>query len=540
MEFSVYTLPSLISAILLIGLGGYTLYFKMNARGAKIFSALMLCGGLWALNYSLSLSSVEFATKVFWMNLAQIGPDFSSPLWILMVKAYTGQPTWLNRKQCCALFILPVITTILMWTNDFHHLLRRAVFPVKIAEGVNYVGISRGPWFWVEVAYAYLLFASALFILLRFARRQQEAKNAKVNTLILSLLIPLFSNFLDIINLNPLKPYGATSIFFSLSGLVLVWGLFRQRLFDLAPIASEKVVESMVDGVVVIDEEGFIVDFNQSAQALIWPDEIREHILGRNSEKEFLKWVKYPQQYEARHFSGSPVLLPEVENRHNQYFTISISALFEQNGRYIGQVTIFHDITSLHETNERLQSQLDENKALQAQLAEQAMRDPLTGCFNRRVLSDTLPIELARARREGYPISIVMLDIDHFKTINDTYGHAAGDQTLQVLGNILRTAFREGDHVYRMGGEEFLVILPGVEAATAALRLNHLRETVENIQLPFEGLSVHITLSIGISVYPNNGATLDDLINKADKALYKAKDAGRNRVFCFEESQIRI
>jgi predicted signal transduction protein with EAL and GGDEF domain len=76
-----------------------------------------------------------------------------------------------------------------------------------------------------------------------------------------------------------------------------------------------------------------------------------------------------------------------------------------------------------------------------------------------------------------------------------------------------------------------------VEAATAALRLNHLRETVENIQLPFEGLSVHITLSIGISVYPNNGATLDDLINKADKALYKAKDAGRNRVFCFEESQ---
>ena len=194
----------------------------------------------------------------------------------------------------------------------------------------------------------------------------------------------------------------------------------------------------------------------------------------------------------------------------------------------------------MHETNERLQSQLDENKALQAQLAEQAMRDPLTGCFNRRVLSDTLPIELARARREGYPISIVMLDIDHFKTINDTYGHAAGDQTLQVLGNILRTAFREGDHVYRMGGEEFLVILPGVEAATAALRLNHLRETVENIQLPFEGLSVHITLSIGISVYPNNGATLDDLINKADKALYKAKDAGRNRVFCFEESQIRI
>lgn len=527
MLLSIYALPSLISTLLLFGLGVFTLLRRRSANGALAFALLMFCGSLWSLGFALSITFTAFDTKLFWMNVAQIGPDFSSPLWLIMIKQYTDRPHWLNRKRQLALFILPVITTILMWTNDWHHLLRLTVFPHTLAENIQYVGITRGPWFWVEVIYAYLLFGLALYTILRFGF--QKHFNYQVVSLVVSLLIPLGSNFLDVLNLNPLKPYGATSIFLTFSGLILAWGLFRQRLFDLTPIAREKAIESMFDSVVVVDANGRIVDYNPAAKRLFWPDETRKSILGKPALYRLSLWVKDSERIANLKFPDEPILLHDIENKDHQFFNITISPL-KQKDQFIGRVSIFHNVTALHETNERLQVQLDENKILQEQLREQAMRDPLTGCFNRRVLHDTLPKELARAERGEYPVSVAMIDIDHFKIVNDTYGHAAGDQTLTLISEVLHTSIRSGDQVFRMGGEEFLLVLPNVDGITAAERLNYIRQTIESIRLPFEGLTVNITISIGISVYPSDGFTLDSLINRADKALYCAKQQGRNRV----------
>lgn len=192
-----------------------------------------------------------------------------------------------------------------------------------------------------------------------------------------------------------------------------------------------------------------------------------------------------------------------------------------------------NDITTRKALELTLRRQLDEIRSLQATLQEQAVRDGLTGLFNRRYLDETLARELGRANREFSPVSVIMIDVDHFKALNDRHGHRVGDTVLQKLGEILRDACRSSDVPCRYGGEEFALILPGVALPTALERGEHIRRQVENMALPVangENSSLSCTISVGVASFPEHGITGDALVQQADRALYAAKEAGRNRV----------
>lgn len=178
----------------------------------------------------------------------------------------------------------------------------------------------------------------------------------------------------------------------------------------------------------------------------------------------------------------------------------------------------------------RLQEQIEENRRLEGQLQEQVIRDPLTGCFNRRYLVETIDREFARAEREGYPISILMADIDQFKLTNDTYGHMAGDAVLQTLGKLLHHKTRAGDIVCRYGGEEFLLVLSNILLADALDRAEEYRREIEDLSVDYSGIKLKITVSIGVAAYPRHGKTSGEVTEAADHALYQAKSIGRNRV----------
>jgi len=172
----------------------------------------------------------------------------------------------------------------------------------------------------------------------------------------------------------------------------------------------------------------------------------------------------------------------------------------------------------------------EELRALQTQLREQATRDPLTGLYNRRYLDETLRRELDRAGREGHPLSILMVDVDHFKRLNDTYGHPAGDEVLRTLGRLLQHHARSSDIPCRYGGEEFVVVLPDMPLEAARKRAERVRQDFADLRIAFGGAELVATLSIGVSSYPGHGNTADELIRAADLALYEAKQSGRNRV----------
>jgi diguanylate cyclase (GGDEF)-like protein/PAS domain S-box-containing protein len=175
------------------------------------------------------------------------------------------------------------------------------------------------------------------------------------------------------------------------------------------------------------------------------------------------------------------------------------------------------------------------NLRLQERLREQATRDPLTGLFNRRHLEDSLDRELHRARRRQSALSVAMLDLDHFKQFNDTFGHDAGDALLRELGNVLRTALRQSDISCRYGGEEFVLVFPDSSLADTEKRVEEIRVLVKGIEVR-EGdrLLGAISVSAGIAAAPEHGSTARDLLRAADDAMYAAKEAGRDRVVVYE------
>lgn len=195
------------------------------------------------------------------------------------------------------------------------------------------------------------------------------------------------------------------------------------------------------------------------------------------------------------------------------------------------------DEIALLQTFAHLAAGVLENARLHAQVEAEARIDALTGLLNRRTFDRRLAAEHSRASRFGKPYALALLDIDHFKRINDSHGHLAGDAVLKQLGQILARQFREVDVVARYGGEEFVVILPEIGGSVAKSVAERVRRAVA--ATPFilpDGGEIGVTVSIGVSCYPNCAASAEDAVSTADQALYIAKQAGRNRVLLYRET----
>jgi diguanylate cyclase (GGDEF)-like protein len=171
------------------------------------------------------------------------------------------------------------------------------------------------------------------------------------------------------------------------------------------------------------------------------------------------------------------------------------------------------------------------NLKLRDTLRQQSLRDPLTGLYNRRFLEEYLVHERVRATRKNRPLSVIMLDIDHFKRVNDTFGHDAGDAVLRRMGLVLQGHVRGSDIACRIGGEEFALLLPEASLVIAYQRAERILDTVRHMQIKHRGQTLGaITVSLGVAAFPKHGDTPEALIRAADQALYQAKQGGRNKL----------
>jgi diguanylate cyclase (GGDEF)-like protein len=221
-------------------------------------------------------------------------------------------------------------------------------------------------------------------------------------------------------------------------------------------------------------------------------------------------------------YLGLPLLWPDgspfgsicvMDSRENPY-----SARYE---KLLGQ---FQEIVNLH-------------LALlfqQHELKERTRRDALTGACTRREFFETGRAELKRARRYGHPLSLILLDFDHFKQINDRFGHAGGDAVLKMLSRRVMDSLRTSDRYYRFGGEEFVIILPHSELEDALLVAERIRVLVETRSVEHGDHVIDVTVSLGLACLEGAGESLDDVVAKADRALYAAKEGGRNCIEIYE------
>ena len=223
-----------------------------------------------------------------------------------------------------------------------------------------------------------------------------------------------------------------------------------------------------------------------------------------------------------------------------------ISSIKNSENKIINFIAVKEDITqrklieiAIQTANKKLEDNINEIEKLKNRLYGQAIRDPLTALYNRRYLEERIERDFLSADRTKTQLCIAMLDIDHFKLINDTFGHDAGDKVLVNLARFLENNVRKTDFVYRYGGEEFLLIFIDCELEIAKRLSEKLRKNFSHFITQFGDKKIKVTLSIGISSFPQHGNNYHKLISNADEALYISKNSGRNTVNIWENKEMR-
>jgi diguanylate cyclase (GGDEF)-like protein/PAS domain S-box-containing protein len=292
-----------------------------------------------------------------------------------------------------------------------------------------------------------------------------------------------------------------------------------------APELMRVILEGLREGVVATDASGNIVYANRASRELVGTslmgvDEVSRQAKAQPLHEDRVTPVSFDEAPLVRALRGENVdnmvqWIRVGPDDREILVTVNATPLRDASGTITGAVAWFRDITA--------------SKDLENELRRRALTDPLTGAFNRRHGHERLAAELLRHGRYGNRASILLIDVDHFKSVNDHHGHAAGDTALCAFVTLCSGELRGADTIVRWGGEEFLVILPETDAAGGAATAERLRAVVAETPIALQGgASIRLTVSIGVA--QAGGGDLDELLRRADAALYEAKARGRDQV----------
>lgn len=339
-------------------------------------------------------------------------------------------------------------------------------------------------------------------------------------------------------------------LYFALAGFSAYWIFIKRTLRELDPraVIPERVkaaFNALAEGLVIMDEKGHIILANTSfARKIDFPaDELMGQKVSqfnwvkgnrKNDGEQSLPWVVTLN--EQRQQTGV-ALRYETRRSGTRTFMVNTSPITDAKGAIRGVLATFDDLTDLEEKQVELKQTISQLECSREELREKAVeleylatRDPLTGCLNRRAFFERCEQLLDEAKRKDTRLSCIMTDIDHFKSINDRHGHAAGDKVIQMVANELRANGRPDDIVGRYGGEEFCIALPGLGAQEAVAVAERLRAAVKNAKYVQSSTPLRITSSFGVAELADDVSNPEALIDRADQALYIAKENGRNRV----------
>ncbi len=425
----ILSVTAIISAIITL-----VVWQRRSTPERTCFAFMTISGTGYATVAALEGAAIAIPDKMFWGKLEYVGSGCVMTFFLMFAFYFTTQKDWQQFQHTALLWILPIFNVVLVATNEWHRLVWTAFLPGP--QGSNLIVYQHGPgFFWVMICvYAYII--TGTLLLVKAYVRPSPLYRRQSSSVLVGSLIPLLCSSLYMLKLTP-PGLNITPMSFMLTGLVYFTSLFRFRIFDLIPVARDMLVESMSDGVLVLDQKKRIVDINPAAQSLFG---VTAGCIGQSVDEVLAKWsllVKCLNKEDSK-------LDMIIDGAVPRYVEIQISLLRDHRRHFTGYLVFLHDITQRHQieielriANERLQNQLLEIELLHVKLQEQAIRDKLTGLFNRHYFEQTLPKELARARRLADSVAIVILDIDYFKQINDSFGHQAGDRMLQAFGHLL-------------------------------------------------------------------------------------------------------
>lgn len=504
----VYSIIQLASSILAVAVFIAAMRLWKTPR-AKYFIFLCLAISLYAIGYFFELGAHSLEGAYVAERVQYLGIPFIGPLFYLFIRDYTrrGPPgVW----RVAALFVLPCLTMV--FANGWPDITLYFADISFIGGGHPQLVVGRGPFFYVDIVYSFSLIALAAVEVLRYFPRRNAAEKRQRIMFVLAAILPVLSMAIlvpDVVHI----PMDVGSGVLSVSALILLFYVVSRRLQDWLPYARERVVESMQDGFVLIDSQDCFLDANRVARGY------------------FPVLEKMPAGTPLAGVEGFPLALLADKAELPEY------VVHTEEGERVLRVSLTHADTGLgtHYVCVMLYD-VTELHRLMGQLQEVATHDSLTDLLNRGTFFYFAQRDFELASRAGQAVSVLMLDIDFFKNVNDRHGHQCGDDVLRQVAAILTERLRHTDICGRYGGEEFCVFLPAAGAEAATMVADIIRRAVAAHTFECDGEGFHVTVSIGVAQYTGGAHKhLDALISDADNALYSAKRGGRNRVVLYAE-----
>jgi PAS domain S-box-containing protein len=364
-----YTLPLLIAATVTASLAAYA-WRRRSAPGAMPFSLLMVAVTIWSLGYTLELAGAELPVKVFWAKVQYVGIVSVPTAWLAFALQYTNREGWLSRRNLALLAIAPSLILLLAWTNEQHSLIWSSV-RLDSSGSFSTLDISYGPGLWGHAVYSYLVLLLGTLLIAGAFLRSPHVYRGQTGTLLLGALAPWVGNAVYLAGLSPFPHLDLTPLAFTLAGLLLAWDLFHYRLLDIVPIARDIVIESMSDGVIVLDAQGRIVDFNPAAQALVGRPPVQ--MIGRPAAQVLADQTDLVERYKDASQAHAEILIGEEAGQ--RCYDLRISPLYERRGALVGRLLVLRDITRLKELDRMKSQAASENARLYAEV--RAAKDSL-------------------------------------------------------------------------------------------------------------------------------------------------------------------
>ena len=385
--FNIFSITLLISGSVTVFMA--LLILQRLGGAVRWFGFLMLAIAIWALSYGFELSTNTLAQMLFWINLEYIGVALLPALWIVFIIKFIGKEQWLIPANLCLIFSIAVLTLLFVWTNAWHHL-HYARVTADTSGPFPLLAIEPGPWYKVHTVYFYTLLAWGIYLLISKFRKADAIYRKQNSTILIGAFIPWFVNLIYLLDIRPFEHIDLTPYAFIITALAIGFGLLKFKLFDIVPVAREKVIEAMQEGVLVLDTQDRVIDVNTEMKKILSPH--TSEIIGMHVV-DLLPNEKNLHQIITERGNNKVIIQLSGETSH-WFFEVNTTSLFDKHTVYSGIILLFRDITEQKLAEEKLKEQAEQLRSLN-QLKDRLfsiighdLRSPLVSLMDMLKLAD--------------------------------------------------------------------------------------------------------------------------------------------------------
>jgi diguanylate cyclase (GGDEF)-like protein/PAS domain S-box-containing protein len=588
---------------------------RRNSVGAKSLFILMSAAMVWSLTYAIRWIAHNEAAQLIWLDATYFGVVVAPTAFLILALEITDKVHILTSLVRIGLAIIPTLTIFILWTDPWHGLFYNGM---RTGDAI----LNGGIWFWIFIVYTYIILLLASSLIIQKTIRDKQFFQVQAGLLLTGMVLPWLGNIISMLGFSPFPGLDMTPFLFTASGILFMFALFRFGFLDIAPIAHFRLMEGLLDGVIVLDKANRIVDYNPAAQRIL---NLSTAVIGRTLQQACNQIPDLNVLDQNIHAEKS-----EIQIRHDDMrdFEVRTLALLDKNNQPTGKLVTLHDISEYRQSQEQIQRSeeqyrllfdnavesilvvqdrkivfcnpitseltgypleeiinesfvkfiypedipmvvenyrkrvegeslpgryqfrlvrkdlsfrwveasgiridwegelatlhflmdVTDRKKAEIALEFRSTHDILTGLYNRQYFEQEIE-RLQNSRRQ--PISILVMDMNGLKKINDTQGHAVGDEQLRVAAREIRKAFRPDDIVARIGGDEFVILLPETDTTTTIKVVERVKEVIHDFnQLNPEHNPISFAIGFATSESTPN---LSDVLRNADRDMYIQK-----------------